>query len=913
MQVIDSCFERKSPFSNVSGRKYQAFDTKCNNAFQQPYVKGKFLYVGNSKLWIRGVTYGTFRPDENGIDYPRCEIVERDFSQISANGFNAIRTYTMPPRWLLDAARRRGLYVMVGLPWEQHVDFLQDNKRARDIERRLCGQVRACAGHPAILAYAIGNEIPASIVRWLGHRRVERFLSRLYRAVKAEAPDTLITYVNYPTTEYLQLPFLDFVTFNVYLESPERLEAYLARLQNIAGDRPLIMSEIGVDSLRNGEENQARVLEWQLKAVFAPGCAGAFIFSWTDEWYRGGADIEDWAFGITDRDRRSKPALVTVRETFSRMPFDNKLSWSKISVIVCTFNGSRTLAGCLDGLLKLDYPNFEVIVVNDGSTDSTAKIAEDSGFRVISTENHGLSSARNTGLRAATAEIVAYIDDDAYPDRDWLRYLASTFMNTDHVGVGGPNLSPPDDGPVAECIAHSPGNPVHILLSDTEAEHIPGCNMAFRKSALEAIGGFDTDLRIAGDDVDVCWRFQQLGWTLGYNPGAMVWHHRRNSLRAYWKQQHNYGKAEAILERKWPEKYNLMGHLTWVGRVYTNGHQYKTWSRGRIYHGVWGSAPFQSIYQSPAGALESWLSMPEWYLAVAALAPLSVLGFAWSPLFYALPLLLLALAAPICQAILSASRVCFPGTNRSRYTRFKLHCLTAFSHLIQPVARLTGRLRSGLTFWRYHSSEFSFPWPRTRAIWSEKWEDSSEKLETLKSTLQTAGAYVRPGGDFDKWDLQVQAGLFGSARVLMGVEEHGSGKQFARYCVWPRCSFAVFPIASLIAALSSGAGVDSAWGAFTLLGALAALMLARSFYECGSAVATVLDALHTIERNGAARVEIETRPDFAVTSEDFQPRSVGVSERAQIQTSEMSNLQQPLKLGRRFRACHRTFDRTSPT
>ena len=145
----------------------------------------------------------------------------------------------------------------------------------------------------------------------------------------------------------------------------------------------------------------------------------------------------------------------------------------------------------------------------------------------------------------------------------------------------------------------------------------------------------------------------------------MVWHHRRNSIRAYWKQQQNYGKAESFLEKKWPEKYNLAGHVTWAGRVYGNGHQYKAWSRGRIYHGVWGSAPFQSIYQSPAGALESWLSMPEWHLAVAALAPISALGFLWSPLFFGLPLLALALGAPIFQAVVSASRVCFAARRGS--------------------------------------------------------------------------------------------------------------------------------------------------------------------------------------------------------------------------------------------------------
>src|SRR5215831_422809 len=162
----------------------------------RPKVQGKFLFVGDEKLWVRGVTYGTFRPDADGNEYHDPETVEQDFAQMADNGLNAIRTYTIPPRWLLDTAQHHGLRVMIGLPWEQHVTFLDDKKRARSIEAR----VRAG-------------------VRWYGKRRVEQYLERLYWAAKQEDPEGLITYVNYPTTEYLQLPFLDLVCFNVYLET----------------------------------------------------------------------------------------------------------------------------------------------------------------------------------------------------------------------------------------------------------------------------------------------------------------------------------------------------------------------------------------------------------------------------------------------------------------------------------------------------------------------------------------------------------------------------------------------------------------------------------------------------------------------------------------------------------------------
>ena len=256
---------------------------------------------------------------------------------MAAHGFTAVRIpHTMPPVALLDAALRHGLRVMVGLSAEQYVGFLIDQERAPDLEHIVRAKVRACAGHPAVLCYAIGNEITAPMVRWLGRGKVERYLQRLCRAIKAEDPEGLVTYVNYPSTEYLELPFLDLVCFNVYLEGEEPFTAYLARLQNVAGDRPLLMSEIGLDSLRNGEAAQARVLDWQVRATFAAGCAGAFIFSWTDEWYRGGAEVDDWRFGLTDRHRRPKPALRAVTEAMAELPFPKQSPWPRISVVVCS-------------------------------------------------------------------------------------------------------------------------------------------------------------------------------------------------------------------------------------------------------------------------------------------------------------------------------------------------------------------------------------------------------------------------------------------------------------------------------------------------------------------------------------------------------------------------------------------------
>lgn len=806
----------------------------------RPVARGKFIFVRNEKLYVRGVTYGAFRPDGDGHEYWDLGMIERDFEQMAASGVNAVRIpHTTPPRTLLDAALRHGLYVMVGLSAEQYVGYLIDRKRGPDIEQMTRDRVRSIAGHPALLCYAIGNEIPANTVRWLGRRRVEKYLHRIWRAVKTQDPESIVTYVNYPTTEYLDLAFLDLICFNVYLEHQETFNAYLPRLQNIAGNRPLIMSEIGLDGLRNGESAQATVLDWQIRTAFSCGCAGVFIFSWTDEWHRAGAQVEDWEFGVTRRDRSPKPALSALAEAFAELPLSSNSPWPRVSVVVCSHNGSRTIRDCMGALSRLRYPDFERIVVDDGSTDDTAAIAREYGVKVIRTDHCGLSHARNVGWKAANGEIVVYIDDDAYPDPHWLTYLAFTFRNSGYVAVGGPNVPPPGDGIVADCVANSPGVPIHVLLSDCEAEHIPGCNMAVFRSALEAIGGFDVLFHTAGDDVDLCWRLQERGWKLGFNPAAQVWHHCRNSVKAYWRQQKGYGKAEALLARKWPEKYNVAGHPTWRGRVYGQGLTRIFGIPTRVYHGQWGTAPFQSLYQvGPCG----WLSMsvmPEWYLVNLALISIGILGLLWKPLLFVLPILAVSAGMPAVNAFATAWRSRFHD-GRSDIRR---KMLTAFLHMLQPAARLHGRLAARLTLGSKRvPAGFVWPVPRKLAIWTENWQAPQDWLERLEAGLRRRGRPIRRGGIYDRWDLEIQRGLLGGARLLMSAEDHGAGCQYVRFRIWPRSSKAGFTLLLLLFLLAFAAAMDKAWLVCMVFTACFFLICHRAVHQCGGAMSVCMEA-----------------------------------------------------------------------
>lgn len=809
----------------------------------RPRVDGKFLSVDGRRFWVKGVTYGTFAPDADGHQFPARPIVECDFAQMAASGLNSVRVYTVPPRWLLDVAQVHGLKVMVGLPWEQHIAFLGEFGRAAAIEQRVREGVRSCAGHPAVLCFSIGNEIPAPICRWHGPRAVERFLRRLYDAAKAEDPGALVTYVNFPSTEYLRLRFLDFITFNVYLEKQDRLEAYLYRLQNLAGDKPLVMAEIGLDSQRNGFEKQASVLEWQVHTAFATGCSGAFIFAWTDEWWRGGHEIPDWDFGLVTRDRAPKPALATVARAFAQAPFPARADLPHITVIICTYNGSRTLRDAFEGLRQVEYPSFNVVLVNDGSTDNVAEIATSYGATVITTPNRGLSSARNTGMEAAKGEIIVYLDDDAWPDPHWLRYIAETYLCSDHAAMGGPNLSPPLTGDIADCVDNAPGGPVHVLVTDRLAEHVPGCNMSFRKARLQEIGGFDPQFRAAGDDVDACWRILERGWTIGFHPAAMVWHHRRKTIGTYWKQQRGYGKAEALLELKWPEKYNAIGHVGWHGRLYGKGLTRVLGRVSRIYHGAWGSASFQARYDTHQSLLRVLPTMPEWYLILLALGLISAMAPLWPKLLWTLPVLAFAFGLTIAQALLSASQARFSTPARGGQL-LKLKIVTAWLHLIQPLARLWGRLRHGL-----HAGRMRLPmrmtWPLAHYLtsWCETWRMPEDVLRTISKRLRDDGAVIISGGDYDRWDFGVRAGLLGGARLLMTCEEHGAGKQLFRFIVWPRYSFEGIVSVVVLAMLACGALFDRAPIAYVILTALTVSIAFRVLQEGSVALAAVERAL----------------------------------------------------------------------
>ena len=557
---------------------------------------------------------GASIPDADGGPLPRARVAR---TSPRWRTVNAVRTYTVPPRWLLDlGAASTACGCSSGLPWEQHVAFLDSRgararrSSARPRRRRArAPATRRCSATPS------ATRSPPSIVRWHG-RAARRALPRAaVRAAQGGGPGRARHLRELPEHRVPRAPV---PRLRLRSTSTSRtdgaLAAYLARLQNLAGDRPLVLTELGLDSRRNGEAGAGRGARRAAAHGLRGGCAGALRLLLDRRVApRRRTTIEDWDFGLVDRERRPKPALAAVRERVRRRRSRSPEPAGRASPSSSARTTARaTLGECLDGLGALDYPDYEVDR-RRRRLDRRARAeiaARASGVRARSrTPNQRPQRRAQHGpARRRRGEIVAYIDDDARPDPHWLTLpRRSRSRDGDHAAVGGPNLAAAGRrrwSPRAS--RNAPGGPTHVLLSDDRvAEHIPGCNMAFRRDALRG------DRRLRPAVPRRRRRRRRLlaaagarAGRIGFAPAAVVWHHRRGRRpRAIWRQQRGYGQAEALLERKWPEKYNRPATSPGAGASTAALALPRCSRRARIYYGVWGTGAVPAGDRAAAAGL----------------------------------------------------------------------------------------------------------------------------------------------------------------------------------------------------------------------------------------------------------------------------------------------------------------------
>jgi glycosyltransferase involved in cell wall biosynthesis len=228
----------------------------------------------------------------------------------------------------------------------------------------------------------------------------------------------------------------------------------------------------------------------------------------------------------------------------------------RVSVVVPVHNCSKTISKCLTSLTNLDYPCFEIIIVDDGSTDETPQICADyAQVKTIRIVKSGASKARNVGISESGGEFIAFTDGDCIVEPDWLSELEKGFTGPRIAGVGGDQKCPDDEtqfGVIIHGFLKSIGFVADYVKTDkvmNETEHNPTCNGMYRKEVLEEVGGFDESLW-PGEDVDLDLKIRKRGYRLIYNPAACVAHYRPGSYAGFARMLYRYGMAQGYLVRK---------------------------------------------------------------------------------------------------------------------------------------------------------------------------------------------------------------------------------------------------------------------------------------------------------------------------------------------------------------------------
>lgn len=718
-------------------------------------VDGNHLELGGEPFRVRGVAYG--RPERgDGCAFPDSAQVKQDLVSISEAGFNTIRTYDVPPPEVLDAARALDLRLIVGTrydDWRHHQRTGRTTDRlVLDAGRRAIAEVVArCAEEPLVMAISVGRGLPADVVRVQGVSRVEQVLGALVEQVHRSAPGVLATHSNRPATDFLHAPGQDLVCFDVLDEDPQVLRRFLEATQRRAGDRPVVLTELGLASGWLGFDRQAQLLREQLRVIDEVGLAGATLVAWTDDSDLGGARQDDWGFGLTTVNRHPKPALAVASEWTRRRMEDLLPAWPTVSVVVTTRDDARRIRGCLEALLRCDYPGLDVIVCDRGSTDDTASIARAFPVRVIDCDGLVTAAARNAGIAAASGDLVAMLDAGAVCHRQWPFHVAMAMVRGREHGVaaaGGPALPFPAALLEEHAVAAAPGSPRAVLSHDGTVQQLSGWNLAVRADALHVVGGLDPTLSCGGEDVDLCWRLIEAGYHLAFTPAAQVIHHRPHAVGDFVAQQRGCGAAERAL---WVRHARRFG----AGRRGAAGPgAIPRWLRPVLHHqGLRGMPRSESLREhrrtvalavmrqgvpllpglALAGVFLAWMSA--WWLLLTGAALVGLLGTAGLAAVHARP----------------------PADVGDR-TRFR--ALVGLLHVIQPLARTSGRLQADPA---RRGTEAPPAWLGRRAGLAQQ----------MSAVLRSRGCMARYGTDPEAGDLIVRVGPLLSAGVVTAVTGDG--------------------------------------------------------------------------------------------------------------------------------------------
>jgi hypothetical protein len=207
----------------------------------------------------------------------------------------------------------------------------------------------------------------------------------------------------------------------------------------------------------------------------------------------------------------------------------------------------------------------------------------------------------------------------------------------------------------------------------------------------------------------------------------------------------------------------------------------------------------------------------------------------------------------VFQAGYSATKANFNKKPDTTFLKLKYWGLITLLHMIQPIARLYGRIKHGLTPWRKRGYDWAdikslFFSNNTQMYWSETWKSNEEWLTLIERNLTNVGNRVKRSGSFDAWDLQVNSGLFSSARGILTVEEHGGGKQYVKFKSWIKFSIIGLCFIALLAFISILALLDKAFPVVLILGSFTGIVIYKYFVDTIRAITSIKNAFSELSK-----------------------------------------------------------------
>jgi O-antigen biosynthesis protein len=712
-------------------------------------AQAKFFSRSGQKFFFKAMRLPEVGPS---LDFSQKLALRRRFEELKLAHTTGLVVTEAQAQPVLDIAAQAGVAAMLELQLAP-LDLF-DRRRWSAVLSRVTHTAAIYRGHHALCAYIIDCPISQDELRAVGLMKVRGRMREVLRAIKRRDSGVMVALKHRPATRALTLLEEDFLYAEVPALEPGELRDFVTSLHNIAEARPVVVE------FRDASPGQDEAVAM----AFGTGAAGVVARPVP------APKSHDW-LGI--RMLRAADGMPFVTLNGSCPP--GAPHTPMVSVVICAYNAERTMRQCLESLTRLAYPNYEVVIVDDGSSDQTAQISKDfPQFRLIRQTNKGLGIARNVGAHAARGEIIAYTDSDCVVDPHWLTLMVRAMQEGGFDGCGGPNYAPHEDGRVEACVAASPGAPCHVLISDSTAEHLAGCNMIFTRAALDQVGGFDPRFTSAGDDVDVCWRMLGRGLRLGYSPAAFVWHFRRNTISAYYGQQRGYGRAEAMLYQCYPERFNALGQIKWTGTIPGFIRTLPGGDEPRVF---WGArrTGHQTIFDPALKVLAFMPQTLEWTIlwTIALAASILLGGTAW-------PALAMLALGPV-WALYYAWHAPLEKAHRS----FTSRILIAILAYTGPMRRSLTRYRTRLKMLGRKTTEAA---PRQLpqvnlsrrelrlAYWNEQYVTRDALLDRMMKLFARDGHPALIDRGWNDYDLELRPDPWTRVELKTADEEHEGAK-----------------------------------------------------------------------------------------------------------------------------------------